>query len=390
MRAIAVPVFGPTLLFGVAQGAILPVIPLTARDMGASLAAAALVVTLMGLGSLVSNIPASLLTARFGERMGLVGASVLTLVALLLCILAHDLWLFALGVLLIGAASAEFNLARQSYLTAAVPPTLRARAMSTLGGVGRIGIFAGPFVGALAIHLAGLAGAYWVAAVAVAAAGVVVWTLPDLESRPGRAGAAAGPAPTVRHLLGSYGRLFATLGVGVVLVSAVRSARQVVIPLWADNLGLDATTTSLIYGLSGAVDMLVFYPAGKVMDQKGRSAVAVPSMALMGLGLLAMPFTHGAGSLLLVALLVGLGNGIGSGLIMTLGADHSPALGRPQFLGIWRFLSDVGNSGGPALLSAITAVATLSVGIGATGALGLVAAAVLWYWIPRSAPAART
>ena len=49
-------------------------------------------------------------------------------------------------------------------------------------------------------------------------------------------------------------------------------------PLWADHLGLDAATTSLIYGLAGGIDMLVFYPAGKVMDRKGRTWVAVPSM----------------------------------------------------------------------------------------------------------------
>ncbi|WP_449373974.1 MFS transporter [Arthrobacter psychrolactophilus] len=87
---------------------------------------------------------------------------------------------FGAGVFLIGVASAVFHLARQSYLTEAVPPFMRARAMSTLGGIGRIGLFAGPFIGALVIHLVGLPGAYWVAALAVAAAGAVAWGLPDL------------------------------------------------------------------------------------------------------------------------------------------------------------------------------------------------------------------
>ena len=46
----------------------------------------------------------------------------------------------------------------------------------------------------------------------------------------------------------------------MLLLSALRASRQVVIPLWADHLGMDATQASLIYGLSGAIDMLVFYP----------------------------------------------------------------------------------------------------------------------------------
>jgi hypothetical protein len=47
--------------------------------------------------------------------------------------------------------------------------------------------------------------------------------------------------------------------------------------------------------VAGGVEMLVFYPAGKVTDQKGRRWVAVPSMLIMGLPLLLMPLSLGAG-----------------------------------------------------------------------------------------------
>jgi MFS family permease len=387
LRSIAVPAFGPSLLFGLGEGAILPVIALTARDLGATVAGAALIVTLIGIGSLLSNIPASVLTARYGERVAIVAAACLSTAAMLLCVFGRNVWLFSIGIFLVGAASAVFNLARQSYLTEAVPAYFRARALSTLGGVMRIGVFIGPFAGALAIHFAGLSGAYWVGVVAVLLAGVVAWTMPDLPAVPAAPGTPT-TGPTVRSILTSHGRVFVTVGIGVLLVSAVRSSRQVVLPLWAENIGLDPTATSVIYGLSGAIDMLVFYPAGKLMDRKGRSWVAIPSMLLMGTALLLMPLTGGYVSLLLVALLIGFGNGIGSGMIMTLGADYSPSPGRPQFLGIWRFLADIGSTGGPALLSGITAVAALAEGIAATGVLGLAAAVVLWYWIPRTPTAA--
>ncbi|MCZ2402313.1 MFS transporter [Paenarthrobacter sp. Z7-10] len=388
LRKIAVPAFGPSLLFGIGEGAILPVIALSARSLGATVATAALIVTLIGIGSLLSNIPASVITARYGERLAIVVAAGISLVAMLMCVVAPTIWVFAAGIFLIGTASAVFNLARQSYLTEAVPVHFRARALSTLGGVMRIGIFLGPFAGALAIHLLGLSGSYWVGAGAVLLAGAVAWTLPDLV-HPTHARAGAAPAPTIRSIVTSHGRLFLTVGIGILLVSAVRASRQAVLPLWAEHLGLNATVTSLIYGLSGAVDMLVFYPAGKVMDRKGRTWVAVPSMLLMAIALLLMPLSTGAVSLLLVALLIGFGNGIGSGMIMTLGADYSPSPGRAQFLGIWRFLSDIGSSGGPGLLSGITALASLAVGISATGLLGVAAAAVLWYWISRTPTTAR-
>ena len=170
-------------------------------------------------------------------------------------------------------------------------------------------------------------------------------------------------------------RIFLTVGIGALLVSAVRASRQAVIPLWAERIGLDAATTSIIYGLAGGIDMLVFYPAGKVMDRNGRAWVAVPSMLIIGVALMLTPFTHGATTLLLASLVIGFGNGIGSGMIMTLGADYSPSSGRAHFLGLWRLMSDIGSTGGPALLSAVTATLSLAAGIWCTGALALLAAA---------------
>ena len=76
LRKIAIAAFGPSLLFGLGEGAILPVIALSARDLGGSVALAALIVTLLGVGSLLSNIPASIVTTRYGERGAIVGAAV--------------------------------------------------------------------------------------------------------------------------------------------------------------------------------------------------------------------------------------------------------------------------------------------------------------------------
>ena len=50
-------------------------------------------------------------------------------------------------------------------------------------------------------------------------------------------------------------------------------------------------------------------------------------------------------------MVLGFGNGIGSGIVMRLGADSAPHDDRTRFLGIWRMLVDLGASGGPLLLS---------------------------------------
>jgi len=376
------------LLFGVGEGAILPIVPLTARDLGASVATAALVVTLIGVGSLVSNVPASIITTRFGERRAMVGASLWAALAMLLCMLARDLAVFSLAILMIGMSAAVFNLARLSWLAEAVPVRYRARALSTLGGVLRIGLFIGPFVAAAAIHAFGELAAYGVGIVVLVVGAFVARSVVEL---PAPDGAAASPRVPLRltEVLREHRRVFATVGLGVVLIAAVRASRQGIIPLWADHIGLGAASVSLIYGLSNAVDMLVFYPAGRRMDLRGRRAVAVPSMAIMGIALLAVPFTHSAPTLLAAALLIGFGNGIGSGLVMTLGVDHAPAHARTQFLGVWRLLSDVGATAGPALLSVIAAVAPLAAAIASIGGIAFAGAAAFSRWVPRAArPAA--
>ena len=408
LRRIAIPAFGPSFLFGLGEGAILPVIALSVRNLGGSVALAALAVTLIGIGSLVSNIPASIITMRYGERWAIVGAAVWGAVAMVLCGTVPHLAVFALGTFMVGMSAAVFGLARQSYLTEAVPFHFRARALSTLGGVMRIGLFVGPFVAAGLIHLMGIAGAYWAGAGALLVAAAVAVRMPDLpepEVAPSPAstdastGASASASavfsnalharPTIRSVGADHLKLLATVGIGVLLVSAVRASRQAVIPLWAENIGLEAAVTSLIYGLAGGIDMLVFYPAGKVMDKKGRAWVAVPSMAIMGIALLLVPFTHGATALLMASMLIGFGNGIGSGMVMTLGADYSPVAGRAHFLGLWRLMSDIGSTAGPGLLSAATALVSLATGIWCTAGLAFAASATLWYWIPRMASYAR-
>jgi MFS family permease len=381
LRSFGLGVYLPSLLYGIGQGAMAPIIALSALDLGASVGVASLVVALAGIGQLLGDLPAGALAGRIGERKAMLAAAVLLVGALVVCIVATSVWMLGAAIACTGFAGAVWGLARQAYLTEVVPFHLRARALSTLGGVHRIGMFIGPFLGAGTVHFAHTDGPYGLHILAVAVAAVALLTLPDPAGR-------EGSRPARTHL-GTVGMARAhlpvlrTLGVGTVLVGAVRASRQAVIPLWAEHIGLDAATTSLTFGAAGAVDMLLFYPAGKVMDRFGRVWVAVPAMLLMGIGLVAVPFTSELVAFALVAALMGLGNGMSSGLVMVLGADASPASGRAAFLGVWRLCADLGNGGGPLLLGGVAAVAGLASGIWVVGAAGLLGAAAMWRWVPR-------
>lgn len=384
LRSITWAVFVPPALFSVSTGAITPVIPLSATGTGASAAGAAVVVALMGLGQLVADAPAGSLTARFGERSVMIWSGMLCVAALVAASLATTLWLFTAAIIVVGICVAVWMLARLTFVAGVVPFELRARAMSTMGGMQRIGFFVGPFAGAATLHVFGTASVYLLGVVMVVAATITLF----LATRHDRFGASI-PEPTT----GGYGPLlsrqwrdFATLGLGVTLVSAVRASRQVVVPLWGEHLHLAPATISLIYGASGAVDLLLFYPAGRIMDLHGRAAIAVPSMLILGVAHLLLPLSGTALTFTLVALLMGAGNGMGSGMVMTIGADLAPPEARPVFFGVWRVLSDGGAGAGPLALAGITAVLSLGAAALALGGVGLVAAGALGYWIPRRLP----
>lgn len=417
-KKILIPAFGPSLLFGIAKGAVLPVIALTAIDLNASNAVSGLIVALVGLGSLISNIPAALITARFGERRSLIGASIFSVLSIILCLLARQPAVLAAGVFLLGMATSVFYLARQSYMIDAVPMHLRARAFSTLGGTQRIGMLIGPFAGAGFMHFMGLPGAYWMAVIALCATGILSFTLAELRVPAGsrtssaveqqkpdsentrdasvatatqqQAGMPTGKdsttapfrKPKMWTVAQTHYRVLLSLGAGVLMIGAMRASRQIAIPLWAAHIGLSPTVTAVIFGVMSSIDVLVFYPAGKIMDEYGRVWVAVPCTLLLGASLIAIPLTPSLLPFVLVCMLMGLGNGIGSGIVMTLGADTAPEYGRTQFLGLWRLIADVGTSSGPFFLSAITALISLGAGIAAVGTLGFMAAALFWRKLP--------
>lgn len=389
-RKLALPTYGPTVLAAIGTGAILPLIALSARDLGASVGTAALIVALIGIGQLVGDLPAGALAARIGERRALIAACLVDAVALLGAYLANSLILLALAVFVTGLAGAVFSLARQAYLTEAVPIRMRARALSTLGGTSRIGTFIGPFVGALIVTHATIGAAYGFAAIMSLSAALLSFLLPDLAPK---AHLTTDPSGRRRHrsvwsVLAEHRRVLMTLGTGVLLLAAARSTRQSIVPLWADSHGIDAATTSLIFGIAAGVDMLLFYPGGAIMDRFGRVWVTVPAMVILGLGFALLPLSSGPVSIGLVAAVMGLGNGISAGIVMTLGADASPDDARSQFLGGWRLCSDFGNALGPLVISLVTVFAPLAAAAGTLAVITWAGAGWLGKWVPRHAPPA--
>ncbi|WP_374316297.1 MFS transporter [Microbacterium sp.] len=419
-------IYGPTVLFALGEGAVIPLIPVIAAQLGADVATAALVASALVVGQLCGNIPAGWAVARIGERLTMAVAGLLSLGGAIALAVAPSLGVFAASVFLIGFCAAAFGLARHSFMTTRVPLAFRARALSLLGGTFRLGMFIGPFVAAGLLAVFGDEhAAIWFFAACLVATILLVLLGPDPDSAiaattaaahaspprpaapdfaedtgetitaslrvaPGVDGRRAGVFRTMWH----FRRVLSRLGLAAASLAAVRSARQVVLPLWGVSIGLDAQTIALVVGISGAIDFALFYASGQVMDRFGRLWAALPAMLLMGAGFIALAFTHDSAQnamwFAMFAAVLGVGNGLSSGILLTLGADVAPKADPAPFLGSWRTLTDAGGAVSPLLVSGIAAVSTLSVATGAVGVIGLLGAVAFVRWVPRFIPRARS
>ena len=404
-------IYGPTILFALGEGAVIPLIPIIAAQLGADVATAALVASALVVGQLCGNIPAGWAVARIGERFTMTIAGSLSLVGVVGMVYAPGLGVFAASVFLIGFCAAGFGLARHSFMTTRVPLNFRARALSLLGGTFRLGMFVGPFVAAGLLAIFGDEhAAIWFFGGCLIATVLLVLLGPDPEKQladvpeerlriaEDTGEPVTGAIPTAERIgvfqtMWRFRRVLSRLGLAAASLSAVRSARQVVLPLWGFSIGLDAQTIALVVGISGAIDFALFYASGQVMDRFGRLWAALPAMVLMGAGFIALAFTHDLDSaamwFAMFAAVLGVGNGLSSGILLTLGADVAPRADPAPFLGSWRTLTDAGGAVAPLLVSAITAVSSLSIATGFVGVVALLGGLAFVRWVPMFVPRVR-
>jgi MFS family permease len=154
------------------------------------------------------------------------------------------------------------------------------------------------------------------------------------------------------------------------------------IPLWALHIGLPADKTALIIGIAGIIDFALFYTSGQVMDKFGRRAAAVPTMIGLSITHMLIFTATTEETFFALSIAMALANGLGAGLVLTLGADLAPVDARNEFLAGYRLLIDGGVAAAPPALAALAATVGLATGLIGFGFLGLAGAVMLHRYIP--------
>ena len=343
-----------------------------------------------GLGSVVVNVPASLVIERHGYKAGmLLGNGLMAAGAVVIAQSASPVVL-ALATLAFGAGAGTWLLARLACITERVPTHQRGKAMAGLAALQRVGLLLGPLLGGVGAEQFGFRAVFLAIAAAAVLTMVLVWRVapgsPEGRGAAGEAGAASGASAAamlllVPRMLRRHRRLFLGAGVFAFCLQLVREQRRLLVVLWGTRIGIDPEAIGLIVSVAATVDLAMAPVAGFVMDRWGRKAAGVGSIVTLGTAMGLLPLTGSAATYVCAALLAGIGNGLGSGILLTLGADLAPADERSRFLGVWRLVGDCGVLAGPLLTSA---VASLPAALALTWLIGAAGGGVLWRRVPET------
>jgi len=380
-------VFIPNITIAFAEGLLVPVLPLYLTAIGAPFWWIGLVLAAEAIGMLVFDLPAGALLRRVDRRLAMLSGLFLMAVAALLAAFASDAGLLFLLRFLAGVGGAIWGISRHAFLADSVPLSLRGRVIAAFGGSQRIGSLFGPVVGGALAVAFGFGAPFLLYGAVAFAAILFVWGAVEPSPVVPRGARPHGAERAAWGRVAALGwGLLGAAALGSLMAQAIRAGRRVVIPLvGATVLGLDAQQIGFVVSLAAAVDFSLFPVAGFLMDRFGRKAAIIPSFSVQALGMALVPFTGDLVTLALAASLIGLGNGIGSGTIMTLGADLAPEGATGEFLGAWRLVGDGGAMGGPVLVGSLAQAFGLAGATLAVALTGVVAALAFAFGVPETA-----
>ena len=399
---LILPVFIPTFLLRLGSGLLVPILPLYAKSFDISYGLVGLVLAAEGIGHLVGDLPAAMVLNRIGRK----AAMLLGVITVALC--GAGLF-FAPSILMVfllrfvgGIGGALWDISRYAYLADATAVHQRGRALSVFGGISRIGTFLGPVIGGYIASATSVEYPFLVyggiSLLAAVVAAIAVEASSKRVSPPQH-----GLARHFANIFRAHRKNLITAGTGQLFAQTIRSGRYIIIPLYgAEVLGLGYEQIGLIMTISGFIDMMMFYPAGVIMDRFGRKFANVPSFALQAIGMVLIPLTESLAlhlnlpfflldlitgefiALLFPASLLGFGNGLSSGAMMTLGADLAPHDALSEFLGLWRLIGDGGRMSGPVCVGYVADLLGLSPAALAIAGIGLSAAGIFLFLVPET------
>ena len=357
LRGLVIPVYLPWMTGGLGVAMLVPVLPVYLKDSGLSFTLVSVVLAATGVGAMLGGLPIGALLARVGENR----VMLLSLVLMGGATAALGINTAVIGLTVLrfvhGAGSVGLRLSRQTFVTRKVRADVRGRSLALMGGSMRFATLIGPAIGGV---LADQAGYRWTFAIS----GIItlVGLIPVLASGidkdsddkgfddKGFVATVDGDNEAKLGLVAAlrkHRRALVIGGIGPALVMSVRQGRLIILPLMGNALDLSNTSIGILVAVGTGADLLLFPVAGHLMDRYGRLTAIVPAFSLIGIGLLMLSTADTAATVTIAGAVMGIGNGMSAGTMLTLGTDLAPDDSPGQFLSALASVQNLGRILGP-------------------------------------------
>lgn len=363
-------------------GYLLPVFPLRAREIGASLLLIGSLAAFNGATQVAASVPIGMISDRYGRRRLIAfGALCFAVAALLLALAPAPLWLLLAQVLL-GLGIVSVFAMGAAMVGDYAAPAERGLAMGLLTTSMGLGFAAGPLLGGILAERFGVGQSLLVMALlSLVAAGFAWGTLVDAGVS--RGVRAANPLANLRVL--TTDRLLLLAAVANFLISPVFNGVVVnFVPLQAGALGFSAMMIGSLFALRALASSFTRLPTGAISTPRWSYVVMLFALGLAGVAVLGIAsVTDYAGlSLALIA------EGISYGVFLTAGQAFVTQYAAPQVrgaaLGAYNMAGGISIALSPFLLGAVADWLGLPTVFYSMGVILLGGVLALAYLFPRA------
>ncbi|MEK7216865.1 MAG: MFS transporter, partial [Chloroflexota bacterium] len=122
-----------------------------------------------------------------------------------------------------------------------------------------------------------------------------------------------------------------------------------------DSAHLSKGAIGELLALAGIAGVIISFPNGMLADRFGRKISLIPGLLFLAAASYGLTLAEDYGTLLLVVILYGIGDGITQSTAEVAAMDLAPAQGRGAFLGVWSVFRNVGGIYAPILVGSLAA-----------------------------------
>jgi MFS family permease len=387
-----------TLLCGIGLLAIFsstisksPVLPLFAKDLGASESIIGLIAAASTIVGILTGLPAGALSDIFGRKRVILFSLLIFASAPLLYLSVTTGWQLVAVRVYHGFATAIFGPVAMA-MVADLFKTQRGARMGLYSSSTLVGRSVAPFVGGALLSIFAASAllhfrvVYMVCAVAGILAFLAAFMLPadatpstesDKDKRPSLSQRFAAMGTGLKSVITHRGILFTSATEAVQYFGY--GAYEVFLPLYAKTLGMPDWMIGVLLGAKVLVLTFAKPLMGKISDQSGRRGQIVIGMAAGAIGLGLIPFFNSFWGLLVLSLFLGVSMSLVTSSTSALVADLSTGA-HGSALGVMSTIMDIGHASGPIAVGVIISSRSYKAAYVVVGAM-FAAAALLFPFV---------